>query len=121
MKPCDHDSYPLYEKLIGPIREKARELGYAIAIHGTLKRDIDLVAIPWTEEAADARTLAMAIQEVAREIHGKADQCWRPDKDQEFTLNGCPGNKPHGRLCWNFFLGLGPYIDLSVMPRLPRD
>lgn len=118
MKPCDHNSREKYELLIGPLRDRARELGYAIGVHGTLKRDIDLVACPWTTEAVDARTLAEALQAVASEINGRASMGWRADQPPEFSLNGCPGHKPHGRLCWTFVLGGGPYIDLSVMPRL---
>ena len=38
----------------------------------------------------------------------------------EYHLKGCPGMKPHGRLCWSFHLGGGPYIDLSVMPLAPQ-
>jgi len=34
-----------------------------------------------------------------------------------FFQNGCPGMKPHGRLCWSIHLGSGPVLDISVMPR----
>ena len=34
------------------IRELAREIGYAIGEHGTKERDLDLIAAPWTEQAA---------------------------------------------------------------------
>lgn len=34
------------------IRELAREIGYAIGEHGTKERDLDLIAAPWSEEAA---------------------------------------------------------------------
>lgn len=36
---------------IEQIRAAAREIGYAIGVHGTLERDLDLIAAPWTEEA----------------------------------------------------------------------
>jgi hypothetical protein len=117
MQPCDHDSRPKYALLIGPLREKARELGYAIGVHGTLKRDIDLIACPWTPEAAPARELAEALQAVTLAVNGKADLAWHAGRDPEFTREGGPGIKPHGRLCWTIHLGGGPYIDLSVMPR----
>lgn len=121
MKPCDHDSRSRFEQLIGPLRERARELGYAIAVHGSLKRDIDLIACPWTEDAVDARTLAESLRATAAEHNGGiAALGWASGKGPEFTLDGCPGNKPHGRLCWTFHLGDGPYIDLSVMPRSAR-
>ncbi len=120
MKPCDYDSYEAYKRLIGPIREKARELGYAVAQHGTLKRDIDLIACPWTRKAVDAKTLADAIKAtIAEHNNGVAFQ--HPHEATEWFLNGCqPFGKPHGRYCWSFHLvenGGWSYVDLSVMPR----
>jgi hypothetical protein len=117
-KPCEHDSHELYDRLIGPIREKARGLGYAIAVHGTLKRDIDLVAVPWTRDAVPPRQLAEAIRDVARSLN---DGIAHPKgvEDSGWFRAGCPTSKPHGRLGWTYHLGGGPYIDLSVMPRWP--
>lgn len=116
MKECGHDSRPLYERLIGPLREKAAELGYALGVHGTLKRDIDLIACPWVTEAVDARTLAESLLAVAAEHNGGL-AFLKPLEDDGYFWAGCPGGKPHGRLCWSIHLGGGPYIDLSVMPR----
>jgi len=117
MKPCNHDSYPLYKQLIGPFRELAKELGYAIAVHGTLKRDIDLLACPWTPAAVPPRILALSLRELAEQLFGRADLSWHLNQTPEFTLQGGPGVKPHGRLGWCFSLGNGPsYVDLSIMP-----
>lgn len=33
------------------IWEVARGCGYAIGLHGSMKRDVDLIAVPWTDEA----------------------------------------------------------------------
>ncbi len=121
MKPCVHDSRSKYELLIEPLRAKARELGYALAVHGTLKRDIDLLACPWTRQAVDARTLALAMRETAAEHNGGVAYQCENEAGSEWFDNGCqPYGKPHGRRCWTFHLGGGPYIDLSVMPRLPE-
>ena len=116
VKECQHDSHAHYEKLIEPLREKARELGYALAVHGTLKRDIDLIACPWIAEAVDARTLAETLLKVAADHNGGL-AFLKPHEDDGFFWAGCPGNKPHGRLVWSIHLGGGPYLDLSVMPR----
>ncbi len=45
--PIDYDPAPVIEQ----VRVLAREVGWCIAVHGTLKRDIDLIATPWTHEA----------------------------------------------------------------------
>lgn len=107
-----------YRRLIGPLREKAKELGYAIGVHGSIARDIDLIAVPWSEEASTGRELAEALQVVAAEIAGEAvDISAKGADNPEHFHNGMPGFKPHGRLTWSFHLPNGPYIDLSVMPR----
>ena len=119
MKPCDWDSHEHYERLIGPLRETARDHGYALAVHGSLVRDIDLIACAWVDTAAPAPVLAKALlATVAVHNGGVARWSWRADRDPEYTLAGCPGSKPHGRLCWviNLTRGAGPYIDLSVFP-----
>lgn len=88
MKDCQHDSFPLYKKLIEPLRVKARELGYALAIHGTLKRDIDLIACPWTGHAVDARTLAEALLRVAAD-HNDGTAFLKPREDDRYFWAGC--------------------------------
>lgn len=121
MKECAHDSFPLYKRLIGPLREKARELGYALGVHGSLKRDIDLVAAPWGPDAVDAKMLAVELCKVAEAVCGYAKAFDR--ENNEWFQDGQPGAKPYGRLCWSFYLQptvapeSGPYIDLSVMPK----
>lgn len=103
-----------YELLIEPMRQDARRLGYALAVHGSLARDIDLVAIPWTGEAVSARALAETLGRTIERINGVAYR--KENEDTEYFLRGTPGAKPHGRLGWVWHLG-GTYIDLAVMPR----
>lgn len=83
----------------------AKRLGYAIALHGSFLRDLDVVAVPWTDEAVSAEELAEALRV---EVHGWLLQGKKP----------IPEVKPHGRLAWSIHTdeGVG-YIDLSVMPR----
>jgi hypothetical protein len=109
----------LYGLLIAGMREAARRHGYALGVHGSLAYDIDLIACPWRKGCCSARDVAEAIRKVAEAINGTAllsdrDGAANPD----YFDNGQPGAKPHGRLCWSFHLGGGPYIDLSVMPRM---
>lgn len=106
-----------YKRLIEPLRAQARSLGYAIAVHGSLKRDIDLIAIPWTEDAADPRQLADGLYAVTAMVMGFVPPRSYSLKGCDHTLAGMPGMKPHGRLGWVWQLGGGVYIDLSVMPR----
>ena len=96
-----------YAKTIGPLREEARRLGYALTVHGSIKRDIDLVAIPWTRHACGPQHLAEALRKKTEDVIGFAvygnDGPW-------------PRKKPHGRRCWTIHFN-GTYLDLSIMPR----
>lgn len=125
MKPCRHNAKPYYNRLIEPLRERARELGYALGVHGSLKRDIDLIAAPWTEDAEHPFILARELRKVAEVVVGYAEPAMHERSD--WHEMGMPGStKPHGRLCWTFMLKRGlppgkcPYLDLSVMPRISR-
>lgn len=99
------DPHPAWEDPALPdlrtIWEAAREVGYAVAVHGSLKRDFDLIAAPWTEDAKPPEALISALCSAldARQI-GEVEQ------------------KPHGRiaviLCPD---GWFKHIDLSIMPR----
>jgi hypothetical protein len=109
-----HRVMAAYEKHIETIRRVASENGYAIGVHGSLRRDIDLIAAPWTEGASDGATLAGAI---AGAVGGIIDMGSVPGRGTERDHRE-PERKPHGRLCWSIHLGGGPYIDLSVMPRV---
>ena len=40
---------PLYVVCFPALAEVARAHGYALMVHGTVARDLDLVACPWTE------------------------------------------------------------------------
>jgi len=103
------DRPAIYERLLPEIRDAAWRLGYCIAVHGTMRRDFDLVAVPWIEAAAPAEQLVLAIMEAVG-----ADPIYLECRQQ-------PTRKPHGRLAWSLHLKLCPhlYVDLSVMPRTP--
>jgi hypothetical protein len=91
-------------------RAYARSHGYALAVHGTLRRDIDVALVPWTDEATDARTVVDAIYDGLMKSGVAIGWC----NDGE---NGMA--KPHGRLAYSIMLSGSPfmYLDISVAPR----
>jgi hypothetical protein len=108
-----YECVSVYNELIGPIRQVAKKFGYAIGLHGSLARDIDLIAVPWTEDAVDPEILATGISYVVKAFN----------KDSYMRMHGPEHDKPpkpHGRLCWSIFATSITYIDLSVMPRIPK-
>jgi len=97
-----------YRSRLPAIREAAQGHGYAIGVHGSMRRDLDLIAAPWRDGASDADTLAEAIQRAACGF-GMASRQWE--------------QKPGGRvatclpICWTHRHGVASdgHIDLSVV------
>lgn len=113
-RPCSYTgrTREFYRAMIHALKYVARRCGYALAVHGTLKTDIDLLAVPWRESAASAGYLAEQIRKTIEQIIGTARM--------RVADQPTPTKKPCGRLAWSFYLqpeGVeGPYVDLSVMP-----
>lgn len=106
----------MFAWMIPHIQTIARTYGYAIGVHGTMNRDLDLIAVPWTEQAAPAEVLVEAVRD-------SVDGFIRNDPQHEgnkYDLRTkSPEKKPHGRLAWSIhFSGRRFYLDLSVMPRI---
>lgn len=102
---------PVYAAIYPMLSERARECGYALAIHGTVcsqpGSDMDLLAFPWTESAVPAVELVKSFDEYFRTVLK-----WRTPTDG-------PEQKPHGRMAWSISTGNGGVIDLSVAPLIP--
>lgn len=99
---------PAYLVGIYPIlATRAKSLGYALALHGSLQRDLDIIAVPWTDEATDP-------------LHLVAELCAEFDVAPNHPLDK-PEMRPHGRLGWSVPLWWGAYLDISVMPRVTQN
>ena len=98
---------PDYARIFSMARCLAWSEGYAITIHGSFTRDLDLLAIPWEEHACDPEHLVRRI----------CDAC-------DLKHNGhAPGEHPHGRRVWTLLLpGFADprWVDLGFMPRLAK-
>ena len=97
----------VYARLLPRLQLIGWQLGYTLAVHGSLSRDLDIVAAPWIEAAAPAEHLVQALA----------------DEMGEGAWYRQPSSKPHGRRAWSIHFGTFRnahlYIDLSVMPRAP--
>lgn len=91
-----------YLSLLPRIKKLARLHGYAIGLHGSLERDLDLIAVAWTERACEPQQFVEAVIDAVRTIYT------RPNDNEARP-------KPHGRLAWSIVVGPGRYIDLSVI------
>lgn len=97
------------EHAIAAAQNALSNQGYAVAVHGSRVRDLDLIAVPWTDETPHT-PLAVA-EMIAEAVPGALDRK--------------PETKPHGRVgflirpCVHYGFDSW-YIDLSVMPRRRR-
>ena len=92
----------IYANFYGILTKAAKRLGYALAIHGSMGRDFDLIAVAWTDQAVSPEFL---VYNLAHSIGAWIDD--EPELDVE--------QKPHGRLAYTIGTGGGGYIDLSVI------
>lgn len=104
---------PDYGRIFTIARLLAWQEGYSICAQGSFTRDLDLLAVPWTEHARkDGEILVKRIAQAAG-----------------LTIHGSPSDKPHGRKAWTLLFptfGDPRFVDLSIFsvpdtsaPRIP--
>lgn len=94
------------DRFIEKVRGIARDCGYAVAVHGSRQRDLDLIAVPWTESAINPHQFVAVVVE-------RLDLYLKPE-EPELVEN--PERKPNGRIAWAL-MGAPAchYLDLSVL------
>lgn len=92
---------PVYAAALYPdLAVLFRKHGYALAVHGSLQRDIDLIAVAWAAAISDP---AVVISELTNQF--------------DIQVIGNPVMKNHGRIAWTLSIGFGQCaIDLSFLP-----
>ena len=94
---------PDYSRIFTIARLIAWQEGYALCMHGSFTRDLDLLVVPWTDTAReDTEVLVKRIAQAT-----------------ELEIQGPPTNKPHGRKAWTLLFpkfGDPRFVDLSIMP-----
>lgn len=91
-----------YAAMWDDIRQCAMDNGWAVALHGSLNADMDIMAMPWIEGAVSFGVLAVEIKKL-------------------FSGNnmGPPvitiGEKPHGRVVASIPIWADFYLDISTM------
>lgn len=105
----DPNFSPMFASMYAGLCYRAREKGYALAVHGTMNLDFDLVAIPWTDEAVEPIELIRSLANLVGIMDGQP---------HHGIHNEEPEMKPHGRMAWLLKLGSGACLDISVIPRI---
>jgi hypothetical protein len=123
-----HVKPSLYSFYFEVIKEIGLKYGYNIVLHGSMNRDLDLIAIPWEETIGDKDQM---VNDISQAIGGNI---LMQNRSVDNTEGDRFGIKPHGRIVYIInvnrdfemkFNGLVSkikeyadpqyYIDLSVM------
>ena len=89
------------------LKRIALTYGYNLVLHGSLDRDLDLIAIPWEEETGSIKKM---LSQFCKILNG--------------TISGGRTGKPHGRVVHIIDLDRADFtgddseycLDISVMP-----
>jgi hypothetical protein len=92
----------MYCVFFGLFKATAEKHGYALAIHGSFARDMDLILVPWVENPDPVLSVLKEWNEIIGDLPG----------DVPYTSRG---EKPHGRIAYTIPTGAGGYVDVSVM------
>lgn len=98
-EPCEGWEYPETPS-VERIRGLARKCGYALGVHGSQERDLDLIAVPWTDDAVGNHEL---VEHIAKHLDARIVEI---------------EHKPLGRVAVTLQMnGYYKPIDLSITPR----
>lgn len=96
----DPNFAPVYAAMYTGLTEIVRKHGYALAVHGSMARDFDVVCIPWIEDPSPPEDVVKAI-------------CC----DYALSQVGNPEIKHHGRRVYTLSVEFGDcFLDLSFVP-----
>ncbi|GAB3024305.1 hypothetical protein GCM10027051_31140 [Niabella terrae] len=118
-----HAKPGLYAMYYEMLKDIAKLYGYNLLIHGSLHRDLDLVAVPWVDDPKDE---LLMIAEFDEYLSGKkyVDEMGNPDRNaydysvlpggrRSYVINLNRGDK-NGE--WVRFRDEQYYLDISVIP-----
>jgi hypothetical protein len=95
-----------YASVLPAVTEVARKYGWAVAVHGSMNKDLDLMMMPWVEGAVSA-------DEVIKRI---SDECFtgNPFQDSHAMAHR---EKPNGRVVYTISIWKGTYLDINIIER----
>ena len=89
-----------YASMWNDFRQAALDCGWALALHGSLANDMDIMAMPWTENATSSIDMIMAIK-----------KCF--DNPRKINLSISP--MPNNRKVYTLSIWADFYLDINVI------
>ena len=92
-----------YASIYNDLREAALSCGWALGLHGSLSADMDIMAMPWTEDARPVEEMIQALSD-----------CFAGNGWQGF--HAIPNtNKPNNRVVYTMTIWADWYLDINVI------
>jgi len=92
-----------YASLWPDLRQAALDCGWALGLHGSLANDMDIMAMPWTEEAIPAFEMIL-----------KLKKCF---SDTKIDVSETP--MPNNRTVYTLSIWADFYLDINIIQRQP--
>lgn len=106
-----------YSVVFAPLQEIAKEHGYNLVLHGSMSRDMDLIAIPWVNNPKSHQELILAMCDYL------GGERW---DNLDFKAGHCHAVLPGGRDSYiinlnrngehNGWVDAEYYLDISITP-----
>jgi hypothetical protein len=109
----------LYTMFYEKLKLIAKDYGYNLVIHGSMTRDLDLIAIPWIDNPRDELEMIQEMQEYLTGMKTVYPDNQTPDPKvlpggrKSYTISLNRGNR-HGE--WVRFADEEYYLDISITP-----
>jgi hypothetical protein len=109
-----HVKPSFYAYLFEPLKTIALKYGYNLVLHGSLNRDMDLIAIPWIDIPKPEFEM---IQEMHEYLTG-----FKCDQLSHYLFSTLPGMRRNYVInlnrsgAWNNYVDGQYYLDISVTP-----
>lgn len=103
-----HAKPAYYAIMFEPMKVIALKYGYNLVLHGSLNRDMDLIAIPWVEELGSVEEM---IDEFCVYVGGKVCLFNRREAGDGSIVGDRFTEKPHGRIAYVINIFRGGYVN----------
>ncbi len=94
-----------YASIYEDLRKAALTCGWAFGLHGSLSNDMDIMAMPWTEDATSVEEMIKALSDCFTE---------NPFKKRHTVPHY---GKPNGRVVYTMCIWADFYLDINVIQR----
>ena len=92
-----------YATIWPDLKDTAVKLGWALGLHGSLAKDMDIMAMPWLEDAVPIEEMIKALSD-----------CFTGSPFKEKHMKPYY-DKPHGRVVYTINICRGFYLDINVI------